>query len=292
MRSEIIYLLALAGSTLSIPTNIELRSDLPVWETLPPTPALPSPINTTLSTIDGVPYWYQVYGKDNPGVPIVMLHGGLGYSAYFGDVIRELAKKYYVIARDTRGHGRSTFEQFEAFNFRQFAQDTAQILKAEGIGASIWVGWSDGATTGFAALMDPEINKLITQAFLFAGSQSPADTNATFSQTAIYSDFVTRCQKEYAVLQPKSNFTAFGEKVANMENTLPNYSVAELAKIDGSKVQIVKAEYDEAVNLATPNHLHAVIKGSSFKELTNVSHFAPVQDPKQFTAAIEAFIKP
>ena len=63
-----------------------------------------------------------------------------------------------------------------------------------------------------------------------------------------------------------------------------------LGKLDGSKITIAGAEYDEAVNLNTPAKLNSAIHGSKLITLTNVSHFAPLQDPDQFTRAVEDFL--
>lgn len=54
-------------------------------------------------------------------------------------------------------------------------------------------------------------------------------------------------------------------------------------------MQIVGAEYDEAVNLDVPAKLNAAVMGSSLVMLEGVSHFAPVQDPAGFAAAVVAF---
>jgi pimeloyl-ACP methyl ester carboxylesterase len=280
MLFHTLSLLALAGTAFSAAR----------WETLPPTPALPAPISAVKASINGVQLWYQKYNAAAGGTPIVMIHGGLGYSAYFGDVITQLSQSHYVIAVDRRGHGRSTYLPNDVFTFDQFAKDTYDLLAAEGVSKSIWVGWSDGAITALAGLLNSQIKSSITKAFVFAASEDVASSNATFTNTAIYSEFVTRCRTEYGQLQPNANFTDFGNKVATMEGTLPTWTDADMARIDGSKVVVVGAERDEAVNLDVAPHLAKVIKGSRLKILTGVSHFAPVQDPTQFRMAIEELV--
>jgi pimeloyl-ACP methyl ester carboxylesterase len=174
------------------------------------------------------------------------------------------------------------------FTFDMFAQDTYCLLQSEGVTSAVFVGWSDGAATVLASLLNSTIDSMITKAFVFAGFQSVSDSNTTFTDTAIYSTFVSRCATEYAELQPSANFTDFATKVATLEGTLPEWSDADLAKIDGSKVTLAGADHDEAVNLDVPAHLNAVITGSKLVMLKDVSHFAPVQDPVGFAAAVEA----
>jgi pimeloyl-ACP methyl ester carboxylesterase len=232
----------------------------------------------------------QEYNKQVGGIPIVFDHGGLGYSAYFGSVIQRFVdRKHYVIALDRRGHGRSTFNKDDVFTYDGFAADIDAQLKAAGIHKYNVVGWSDGAVTTLSALTNSSQAKSINKAFIFGASANPQETNATFSNTAIFSEFVSRCRTEYAQLQPNADFSAFGGKVATMEATLPQMTDEQLRTIDGSRVIFVGAEHEEAVNLGVPERLHSVVKGSGIRILKGVSHFAPLQDPDQFTAAVEEF---
>ncbi|KAH8655115.1 hydrolase/acyltransferase [Tricladium varicosporioides] len=279
----------LSSIASSTPLNNQIRAT-PLWETLPATPDLPSPITNQTFSTDGINLWYQKYNEAVGGTPLVLIHGGLGYSAYFGDVIAILAKTHYVIAVDRRGHGRSTYNTNEAFTFDMFASDTYDLLQAEGVTKSIYVGWSDGAATTLAALINTTISATIEKAFVFAGFQVPEDSNSTFTSTDIYNTFVSRCATEYAALQPSADFTDFATKVGTLEATLPQFSDSALGSIDGSKVLIVGAEYDEAVNLDVPKKLNGLISGSALVMLEGVSHFAPVQDPTGFAATVEKFV--
>jgi pimeloyl-ACP methyl ester carboxylesterase len=283
--STILSFLALAGTSLAS-SPLAIRAER--WETLPATPDLPSPINDTLAPINGAQLWSQSYNAAAGGVPIILLAGGLGYSAYFGSVIPILSKSHHVIAIDRRGHGRSTYLASDVFTFEMFAKDTYDLLATLGVTEAIWVGWSDGAATTLAGLLDSTITNTISKAFVFAGFQSYKDTNTTFTDTTIYATFATRCKAEYATLQPNANFTDFATKVGTLEATLPTWSDAQLGAIDGSKVTIAGADHDEAVNLAVQSHLNSVITGSTLKMLTDVSHFAPVQAPSEFAAAVLA----
>ncbi|KAF7547211.1 hypothetical protein G7Z17_g7901 [Cylindrodendrum hubeiense] len=275
---------------LSGVNGLAIRQSTPVWLTLPATPELPSPINTKTTLINGVQLWMQKYNEKANATPIVMDHGGLGYSAYFGSVISRLvAKGHYVIAVDRRGHGRSTFNANDVFTYDQMALDIHAQLAAAGVTKYNVVGWSDGAMTTLAALINRTTAKPIKKAFIFGGAATAAQSNATFGDTAIFAEFVSRCRTEYAQLQPTGNFSVFANKVGTMEATLPQITDAQLGTIDGSKVIIVGAEHEEAINLDVPAKLHAAIKGSKIQILPGVSHFAPLQNPDQFAAAVESF---
>lgn len=291
LSTSFLTLLASAGLPAAVNAMPAIRQTSAKWATLPATPSLPTPVNTTLSTINGANLWLQRYNEAAGGTPIVFDHGGLGYSAYFGDVIQSLVKAgKQVVAVDRRGHGRSTYASGDVFTFDGFANDIHAQLLEQGITTYDVVGWSDGAATTLAMLLNTTITANIRKAFVFAGFMVPEDSNTTFTDTAIYSEFLSRCATEYAELQPNANFTDFATKVGTLEATLPQFTTAQLSKIDGSKVAIVGADHDEAVNLDVPAKLNAAISGSKLVMLTDVSHFAPVQDPTQFTTAVTSFL--
>ena len=58
-------------------------------------------------TVNGIDMYYEVYGE---GEPVLLLHGGLGNGTYFANQIPALAKHHQLIVVDSRGHGRSTFD--------------------------------------------------------------------------------------------------------------------------------------------------------------------------------------
>ncbi|KAG0148388.1 hypothetical protein CROQUDRAFT_60546 [Cronartium quercuum f. sp. fusiforme G11] len=285
---RLIKFLIIFGATYVNSNAINPRGQ-PIWLTLPPTPSLPQPISTP-QPINGVKLWSQWYNKQQGKIPIVMVHGGLGYSAYFGDVLTKLvANQHSVILVDRRGHGRSTFNNKDEFTFEMFVEDIYAQLEILGVKKHYLVGWSDGAITAMTALLNPALACNIQKTFLFAGSMVPEDTNSTFSSTKIYSDFVSRCATEYATNQPTADFKTFAMKVAKLEARYPQFTTADLRKINGSKVAIVGAQYDEAVNREVPAKLNKAIVGSTLIMLDCVSHFAPLQDPTRFTQAIERF---
>lgn len=292
MRSaSLLSLIASVGLPAVVSAMPTTRQTTAAWETLPATPDLPSPISSTLSPINGAQLWMQRYNEAAGGTPIVLIHGGLGYSAYFGDVIQKLIDAgKQVIAVDRRGHGRSTYNSDDVFTFDGFANDIHAQLTTEGVTTYDVVGWSDGAATTYSMLQNATIDAGIRKAFVFAGFMVPEDSNSTFTSTAIYDDFLSRCATEYATLQPTANFTDFATKVGTLEATLPQFTTAQLGTIDGAKVAVVGADHDEAVNLDVPAKLNAAITGSTLVMLTDVSHFAPVQDPTQFTTAVTDFL--
>ena len=56
-----------------------------------------------LRPVNGIRIWYATFGR---GKPVLLLHGRLANSNYWGNQVPALAKGYRVVVMDSRGHGR------------------------------------------------------------------------------------------------------------------------------------------------------------------------------------------
>ena len=114
-------------------------ADGPAWERLPETPALHNAKRSGYAPINGVRIWYAIFGS---GEPVIMLHGGLANSNYWGYQVPVLAKQYQVIVMDSRGHGRSTRDE-TPYSYHLMAMDVIG-LPENPQGGDCWLErWSD-----------------------------------------------------------------------------------------------------------------------------------------------------
>jgi pimeloyl-ACP methyl ester carboxylesterase len=74
-----------------------------------------------------------------------------------------------------------------------------------------------------------------------------------------------------------------------MQQTQPNFSADDLAKIR-VPVVIAQSEHEEFIKPEHAEYLARSIPNAEFVALDGVSHFAPLQRPEQFNAAMLAFI--
>ena len=100
-------------------------------------------------SIDNTKIYYEEYGK---GIPLLLLHGGLGSIADFQLVIDELSKHYHVIAADRPGHGRS--EQADSLSYQLMADYTSKMIDIMKLDSVYVLGWSDGGTTALILTLD------------------------------------------------------------------------------------------------------------------------------------------
>jgi pimeloyl-ACP methyl ester carboxylesterase len=84
-------------------------------------------------------------------------------------------------------------------------------------------------------------------------------------------------------------FDDFVAAVTLMQQTQPDATAAELAAIR-VPVEIVQAERDEFIRPEHAAYLAGTIPGARLTLLPRVSHFAPLQRPALFNAAMLAFL--
>src|SRR5438105_4378161 len=106
------------------------------WQTLPPTPPAIPEARANLARVHGITLYYSEIGQ---GAPVVMLHGGLANSDYFGHQVPVLARNHRVILVDSRGHGRSA-RSAEPFGYDLMTNDVISLLDVLGITRASVVG--------------------------------------------------------------------------------------------------------------------------------------------------------
>lgn len=105
--------------------------------------------------------YYEEYGK---GVPLLLLHQGLGSIENLSGIIPELSKHYRVIAPDAPGHGRS--EHAETLSGERMAEYYSQLIDQLELDSAYVMGWSMGGNTALllAANRPDKIKKVVSGA--------------------------------------------------------------------------------------------------------------------------------
>lgn len=99
-----------------------------------------SVVRTGYAPVDGLKMYYEIHGT---GEPLLLLHGGLGSTAMFADMIPSLAKTRQVIAVDLQTHGR-TADIDRAITYEAMADDIAALVKYLQIPQVDLLGYSVG----------------------------------------------------------------------------------------------------------------------------------------------------
>lgn len=99
----------------------------------------------TYKSQDGLALFYREYGHDNPGLPIVCLHGIARNSRDFEDFAEHLGHRHHVLALDFRGRGYSDRDpNWKNYHPQTYADDVITLLRQQNIGRAIFVGTSLG----------------------------------------------------------------------------------------------------------------------------------------------------
>ncbi|WP_213737084.1 alpha/beta hydrolase [Bradyrhizobium sp. dw_411] len=256
----------------------------PLWQTLPPTPAPVPGQHIGRANVNGINLYYATIGH---GSPVVLLHGGLSNSNYWGHQVRVLARRHTVIVMDSRGHGRSTRDT-RPYGYDLMADDVVALLDTLHIAKADVVGWSDGAILGLdLAIRHPE---RVGKVFAFAANTITSGVQEGVEKAPVFARFIERAKGEYAKLSatPK-DYDAFVAQITRMWETEPNWTDAQLQSIH-AQVLVVDGDHDEAIKRAHTEYIAATIPNAGLLILPNTSHFAFLQDPALFNAALLHFL--
>ena len=255
------------------------------WMVLPPTPALPRATHGGFAPINGIRLWYAEFGQ---GAPVILLHGGLANSNYWGLQVRALAPTCHVVVLDSRGHGRSSRND-TPIGYDAMAADVLALMDYLHLTRAAIVGWSDGAIIGLdIAIHHPE---RITRLYAFAANSNPSGVKEV-SRSPVFTAFAARAATEYAQLSPTpGQFKQFVAAIEHMWATQPNFTDAQLKGI-AVPVWIVDADHDEAIKRENTDLMASLIPGAGELILPEVSHFAFLQDPAMFNTTLLQFLSP
>jgi pimeloyl-ACP methyl ester carboxylesterase len=283
-RQTIVAGLGIAAGLRLGCSDAEAIEGKPRWLILPPTPALPSAVRSGVAAINGVSIFYAMFGQ---GPPVLLLHGGLANSNYWGRQVEHFARSFSVVVMDTRGHGRSAVLS-HTFSYAAFADDAVGLLDFLRISRAAIIGWSDGAVTGLLlAMTKPD---RVTKLFAFGGNSSLDGLKAGGARSPVFVDYARRCRAEYTRLSPHpERWPQLLDGLSVMWRTEPNFTKRSLAAVK-VPTTIADGEHDEIIRRDHTESMARAIAGARLVLLPNVSHFAMLQDSGQFNDALTAFL--
>jgi pimeloyl-ACP methyl ester carboxylesterase len=254
------------------------------WQILPPTPG---PIHSErggYTKLNGINIYYAEYGQ---GSPVILLHGGLANSDYWGNQIKALAPYHLVIVMDSRGHGRSTHDS-RPYGYDLMTDDVVALMDFLKVAKADVVGWSDGAILGLDLAM--RYPARAGKIFAFGANTMVSGVENNEKPSPSMTAYIERARSEYAAYSatPKEYDTFVG-KIDHMWSSEPNWTDAQLESI-ATPVLIVDGDHDEAIKRVHTEYMAATIPGAGLLILPSASHFAFLQDPELFNYAILHFL--
>ena len=255
-----------------------------LWQALPPTPA---PIPTDRSghaAVNGVQIYYAVYGH---GSPVILLHGGLANSDYWGNQIKVLQPRHTVIVMDSRGHGRSTRDD-RPYGYDLMADDVVGLMDALQVPKADIVGWSDGGIIGIDLAMRHADR--VGRVFAFAANTVVSGVKPDVEKNPTFAAFIARAGQEYERYSATpTQYDAFVDQISKMWFDQPNWTDAQLKTIRND-VLVVDGDHDEAIKREHTEYIASTIPHAGLLILPNASHFAFLQDPDLFNYVVLHFL--
>ena len=239
-----------------------------------------------MAAVNDVSLFYARFGH---GPPVLLLHGGLGNSNYWGYLIPALVGRgFEVIVADSRGHGRSTRSD-RPFSYELMASDVIALLDYLKLRQVDLVGWSDGGIIGLVlAINDPE---RIRRLAVYGTNSDPSGIRDGFEKRPAFAAYIVRAQHEYSLLSPSPlQWDGFLSQISIMWAQEPRISRAELATIKAPTL-VFDGAHDEAIKPEHSIYLARTIPGARSMLLPTVSHFGMIQDPEPFNQAVLNFLQ-
>ncbi len=276
--------LVAVGQTLSPTSGIaERKRPTPRWQTLPEVPALPAADVDGDVAIEDATVHFASFGH---GRAVVLLHGGCGHGGQFGFQVPALAAHYQVIVVDARGQGRSGLPA-SGSHYHAMAEDVIAVLDHLQLPRAAVIGWSDGAIVGLDLAMHH--GDRIDGVLELAGNSDPSGTSRP-KHPAVFDRYYARCKREQAALQPDdARRAAARAALSRMWKTEPRYRADDLRAI-AVPVTVVQADHDELIRADHARELARLIPHATLVTLTDVGHFAMLEDPEQFNRVALAFL--
>ncbi len=255
---------------------------------IPSAPCLPEGAVEQYAAVNGTRIWHAKWTGTAQRDPVLLLHGGLMNSNYFGYLVPALtAQGYSVIAVDSRSQGRSP--HLEApITYDAMEQDIVALLDGLQIRQVSLVGWSDGGIVGLQLAIDHP--QRLRRLYAFGANTHPsgniADTDAMPSMVA----HAALEEQEYRAMSPTpTRWRQVRAAVAEMWRTLPAITDDQLRSIRVPTTVSV-GRHDECIKPEHTRHIAAQIPGSRLVVLPDVSHFAMLQEPAVFNQSVLEFL--
>lgn len=207
-------------------------------------------VTEAFAEANGLRIYYRETGE---GPPLILVHGGLatGEVMWSPAVVADLARAHRVLIPDSRGHGR-TDNPGGRMRYDQMADDVAAFSAALGLDRPVIVGYSDGAQVALEiGLRHPElaaamvIGGVVTrpvegyiEALREMGFPESGAVDLPQMEQAMGGFYETlRTSHEHA--RSDDDFRAYLGEISALWYSVPDYSDAQLARIDVPSLVIV-----------------------------------------------------
>lgn len=240
------------------------------------------------------------YTRKGSGHVLVLIHGFLGSISIFDKIMDPLTDRYDVIAIDLPGHGNSDIVDVN-YSIYRYAEEIVDVLVAEKVDKSYWLGHSMGGYIVLAA-----IEKQYTQidkAILLYSTDVPDSDEAVEKRTKQQQEilesgvgsFVDGVIHNFLASNAKTEDILFAKEVAYESKEQGLVAALEAMKLrpdqrnlvdqTSTPILVIEGELDNVVTPIETSNSHV----SKVKTITG--HLGMIEDPQNVLKEILNFLK-
>ncbi|MDN4526013.1 alpha/beta fold hydrolase [Fictibacillus fluitans] len=251
--------------------------------------------------VNGVQLCYEEYGS---GEPFILLHGLGGDHHMFENEINELKKSYWVIALDSRGHGRS--EKVPHYTLEDHVQDVIAFMDHLNIEKTSLLGASMGSyiAQGVAVFSPERVKQLIlvvAKAFgktsstvrlqeehadelkgLTEEEQMYALSKYIFHKPEMVGEWSQRVDVDVPVLTPEQQIAA--------QKALENFDFRPLLDRITAETLVISGRYDGLNPPKDGREVANLIPNARFVEFEHSGHAPSVEEPERYRQVVTEFL--
>jgi pimeloyl-ACP methyl ester carboxylesterase len=237
-----------------------------------------------MAPIDDIRMYYETHGD---GIPLVLLHGGLGSTSHWREQIPVLSHHYRVIALDSRGQGRSTTSE-QPISIALMASDVIALMDYLDVPRAHILGLSDGGNIGLhLAIHHPD--RLLT-VIAYGANYLPSGVRSDVGENERFKEVIQQAAEEYQELSPHpEGWDALFENIGHMWATEPNFTAEEFAGVT-VPVLILAGEDDEAILTEHTREMAGLIPTATLTLLPDSGHFGLWDEPDEFNEIVLEFL--
>jgi pimeloyl-ACP methyl ester carboxylesterase len=175
------------------------------------------PTKTGYAPVNGLNMYYEIHGA---GEPLVLLHGGLGLTGMFAELLPQLGAGRQVIAADLQAHGR-TADIDRPIRLEHMGDDVAGLIRHLGLEQADVMGYSMGGGAALrTAIQHPAlVRKLVVVSIPFKRSGWYPEVLANMDQMgAAAAEFMKGSPpyQGYMAVAPKPDFPGLLDKMGDL----------------------------------------------------------------------------
>ncbi|MCH5319160.1 MAG: alpha/beta hydrolase [Paramuribaculum sp.] len=246
--------------------------------------------------IDGIKFHYEVSGK---GAPMIIMHGWGCDSSTVSSITRVAEKTHRVYTIDFPGFGKSDEPQ-SVWGVDDYTKFLEKFSKQENISNPVLLGHSFGGRVGIVYASRNEVSKLI---LVDAAGIKPkrkisyylkvySFKASKFIMKVLYGQEEAKRRTEEA--RKKSGSSDYRNASPMMRAILSkvvNEDLKHLMPLIKAPTLLIWGENDTATPLADGKMMESLIPEGALVSFPGCGHYSFLDNPRQFAAVLESFLK-